>query len=164
MKKSLSCYQPNIKMMNTKCNNSYLPSYSTRKIFTTLEHIFKVAAFMYLKPSRRSITKYIQNVLAVFQHYTTLKLFTGSVQSTYLQRTLNVKSSAVSTANTLLRYQYSKHYHHHHHLRHHHQNCISLACELSHQQQTLAEEHKLRRRHHHNHLRQTILSSLVSSF
>jgi len=120
---------------------------------------------MYLKPSRRSITKYIQNVLAVFQHYTTLKLFTGSVQSTYLQRTLNVKSSAVSTANTLLRYQYSKHYHHHHHLhRHHHQNCISLACELSHQQQTLAEEHKLRRRHHHNHLRQMILSSLVSSF
>jgi len=51
--------------MNIKCKNSYLPSYTTLKIFIRLEHIFKVAAFMYLKPSSRSITKYIQNVLAV---------------------------------------------------------------------------------------------------
>jgi hypothetical protein len=123
-------------MTNKKRGNSYLPTYTTLKTFIRSEHIFKVAAFTYLKPSRRSIIKYIQNVLAVFRNYTTLKLFTGSLQSTNLQRTLNVKSFAVSVANTLLKYEHSTHHrHHHHHLhRHHHQNCISLVCELSHQQ------------------------------
>lgn len=100
MLNSLSCYQQNVKMKHTKCdNNSHLPSYTTLYISIRSEHMFKAAAFTHLKPSRRSITKYIQNVLGVFRNYTTLKLFTDSLQSTNLQ-TLNVKPSAVSVANT----------------------------------------------------------------